>query len=226
VDAPYAVKVCGITRAADATAALRQGVAFIGINRWPSSPRFVPEARLPSLLDVIPAGRRVCVDVQPLPAALENARDAGFDCFQIHFDPVPPDAPEALAAWARILGRHRLWLAPRVAPADPWPWWVLDYADTFLCDGFHAGQFGGTGRVADWARFSALKRAHPQKRWLLAGGLGAGTIEEAALTTGADFFDLNSGIEDAPGMKNSEKLARVLALLHKIKQAPVLAEKF
>ena len=102
---------------------------------------------------------------------------------------------------------------------------MLDYADTFLCDGFHAGQFGGTGRTADWACFNALKAAYPQKRWLLAGGLGADTIEEAATATGANFFDLNSGIEDAPGVKNAEKLAHVLALLRKIEQGRPPADK-
>ena len=36
------IKVCGITRAADAATALAQGADFLGVNCWPGSPRCVP----------------------------------------------------------------------------------------------------------------------------------------------------------------------------------------
>ncbi|MDR2844642.1 MAG: phosphoribosylanthranilate isomerase [Puniceicoccales bacterium] len=213
--APFTVKVCGITRSADATDALAQGVAYIGVNRWPRSPRFVADASVRALIGAVPAGRRVFVDVHPAPEKITAAVDDGFDFFQIHFDPAHATARADVAAWEERAGRHRLWLAPRVPDGTDWPQWVFAHAGTFLCDGFRAGQFGGTGHTADWGRFTALKNAHPEKRWLLAGGLGPATIALAA-GTGADFFDLNSAIEDAPGLKNVEKLAQTLTVLRKI----------
>ncbi|MDR2862478.1 MAG: phosphoribosylanthranilate isomerase [Puniceicoccales bacterium] len=211
------VKLCGVTRTTDALDALAQGVAYIGVNRWPQSPRFVSDANLKALLDVIPAGRRVFVDVEPDTGKLKNAIDAGFDFFQIHFASDSPDARARAAAWEAQTGKHRLWLAPRVAPHTPWPRWVFEHADTLLCDGFHAGKFGGTGLAADWSLFASLKNERPDKRWILAGGLSPTTLAEAA-HSGADFFDLNSGVEDAPGVKNAEKLAQALAALLNFEQ--------
>ncbi|MDR3229014.1 MAG: phosphoribosylanthranilate isomerase [Puniceicoccales bacterium] len=208
----FTVKVCGVTRHEDAAAALALGADFIGVNAWERSPRFVAGGALPALLAAIPAGRRVCVDVQPDDNKLLAAQAAGADFFQIHFDPFAERARECAEAWAARVGRGRLWLAPRVAPEDAWPRWVAELADTLLFDGHRAGQFGGTGRTADGARFRQLFAEYPQTRWILAGGLGEGTVA-AAWENGARFFDLNSGVEDSPGVKSAAKLARVLAVL-------------
>jgi phosphoribosylanthranilate isomerase len=208
----FTVKVCGITRCEDTAALLALGADFFGFNGWAHSPRFVAAAALPSLLAAAPAGRRVYVDVAPDAAALDAALAAGADFFQIHFDPSDDGARERAAAWQRQTGRARLWLAPRVAPGSPWREWVAELADTVLFDGHGAGQFGGTGRVADLQRFRQLRENFPRTRWILAGGLGEGTLA-AAWEADARFFDINSGIEDAPGVKSAAKFSRALAVL-------------
>ncbi|MDR1817670.1 MAG: phosphoribosylanthranilate isomerase [Puniceicoccales bacterium] len=221
---PVTVKVCGITRPQDAADALTLGVALIGVNRWEKSPRYVPDAALPALLDAIPRGRRVFVDVAPDDAKLAAATGAGgvtpdaaaggdFDYFQIHFDPTAPDSRRRAEQWARLAGTGRLWLAPRVAAGAPWPDWVCKIAGTVLFDGHSTGMFGGTGRTADWPRFRELRARFPRVRWLLAGGLGPDNLADALRATGGDFFDLNSGIETAPGIKSAPLLARALATL-------------
>lgn len=215
----YQVKVCGITRASDATGALSQGVDYLGVNRWPGSPRCVSDIQLPALFRAIPSGRRVYVDVVPSQEKLADAKADGFDFFQIHFDATDAGAMSAVAAWENIAGRDSLWLAPRVPPGTAWPEWCLKHASTLLCDGFHATAFGGTGRAANWAQFAELKKRHRSHRWLLAGGLSPATLDEAIRASEADFFDLNSGIEDAPGLKNVEKLAAALAILGKNRQS-------
>ncbi|MDR2981017.1 MAG: phosphoribosylanthranilate isomerase [Puniceicoccales bacterium] len=214
----FTVKVCGITRRVDVTGALAQGVDFLGVNRWPESKRFVPDDLLPALLAEIPRGRRVFVDVSPTREKLDAAVADGFDFFQIHFDASVGMARTDVTGWHDTVGRERLWLAPRVGPGAVWPLWCLPYADVFLCDGFHAGEFGGTGRAADWGQFRELKNKHTAKRWLLAGGLGAETIGQAVRQSDTDFVDLNSGVESAPGIKDMTKLATTLALLREIGQ--------
>ena len=79
--------------------------------------------------------------------------------------------------------------------------------DAVLLDGRDGGRTGGTGRRADWSRVAALKDAG--RRVILAGGLSAANIAEAA-DTGADILDVNSALETSPGRKSVRLLDELL----------------
>ena len=210
------IKVCGITRAADATMALAQGADFLGINCWSGSPRFVPAAARADLLREIPADKRVAVTVNPTVAEAAALIAEGFAIVQAHFDPAKNECdPKALSA---KLGIKHLWLAPKLADGAEWPADLILLAEGFVHDAHAKDAFGGTGKVSDWSRFQKLLQKYPQSLWILAGGLGPDNIAAAA-KAGAGFFDLNSGIELAPGLKSAEKLAGVSELLLKNTQS-------
>lgn len=210
------VKVCGIARPEDARAALALGVRYIGVNGWPKSPRYVAPEKRREILQEIPAGARVFVDVESDLSAIEQALEAGFDFVQIHFDPNRANAAAQerarVEAWARLVGRERLWLAPRHAPGTAWPEWVPEFADTVLFDGYKPGAFGGTGSVADLQHFTSLRKQFSQTRWVLAGGLSPDTLPFVR-DSGADIFDLNSGVEVSPGVKSPAKISLALSAL-------------
>ncbi len=84
-------------------------------------------------------------------------------------------------------------------------------ADYFLFDSKGGGKMGGTGKSFDWA---LLKNINLEKPYILAGGLGPGNIIRALEQTGAGAVDLNSRVEEAPGIKNQELL---LETVRKIK---------
>ena len=210
------IKVCGITRAADATMALAQGADFLGINCWSGSPRFVPAAARADLLREIPADKRVAVTVNPSVAEAAALIAEGFAIVQAHFDPAKQECdPKALSAQ---LGVKHLWLAPKLADGAEWPADLIPLAEGFVHDAHAKDAFGDTGKVSDWSRFQKLLQKYPQSLWILAGGLGPDNIAAAA-KAGAVFFDLNSGIELAPGLKSAEKLAGVSELLLKNTQS-------
>lgn len=210
------IKVCGITRAADAAMALQLGADWIGVNVWPQSPRHVPAARRAALLREIPAGKRVAIAVNPTADEAKALLAEGFDAVQAHFDPAEKTCdPAALAA---AIGPGRLWLAPRLPAGQAFPPALTALATTFVHDAHQAGAFGGTGRRADWTRFSASQQAHPDARWVLAGGLGPDNVAEA-VAAGARFLDLNSQVELSPGLKSAEKLHQVGEALRKIAQS-------
>jgi phosphoribosylanthranilate isomerase len=210
------IKVCGITRAADAATALAHGADFLGVNCWSGSPRFVPAARRVPLLREIPAAKRVAVTVNPSVADALALLTEGFALVQAHFDPAKADCdPKALSA---AVGPARLWLAPKLADGAGWPAALIPLAAGFVHDAHAKDAFGGTGKTSDWSRFSQLRQRYPDSLWLLAGGLGPDNIV-AATRSGADFFDLNSGIELAPGLKSAEKLSAVAEALLKIAQS-------
>jgi phosphoribosylanthranilate isomerase len=210
------IKVCGITRSADATMALAQGADYLGINCWSGSPRFVPADARAALLREIPAEKRVAVTVNPTVAEAAALIAEGFVIVQAHFDPAKNECdPKALSAQ---LGVKHLWLAPKLADGAEWPVDLIPLAEGFVHDAHAKDAFGGTGKLSDWTRFQKLLQKYPQSLWILAGGLGPDNIAAAA-QSGAGFFDLNSGVELAPGLKSAEKLAGVSEVLLKNTQS-------
>ncbi|MEY8199377.1 MAG: bifunctional indole-3-glycerol phosphate synthase/phosphoribosylanthranilate isomerase, partial [Colwellia sp.] len=74
------------------------------------------------------------------------------------------------------------------------------------------GQSPGSGKAFDW-QVLALSEQSLSKSFL-AGGLNNDNIGQAIeQLTHVDLFglDLNSGVEDSPGIKSSEKLAQVFS---------------
>jgi phosphoribosylanthranilate isomerase len=198
------LKVCGLTSLVDAEMADRAGADYLGFVLYPKSPRAVTLEHYRAMAPRLPARRKVAVTVEPTGAELREIAAAGFDIVQVHFD--GERFPEAVAEWAAEGGTERLWLAPRLTPGSDVPPAVLALANTFLFDAFVADQFGGSGKTADWTKFRRHGEAHPEKTWILAGGLGPDNVDVALKATGARFVDVNSGVEASPGVKDQAKL--------------------
>jgi len=71
--------------------------------------------------------------------------------------------------------------------------------DAVLLDGWAGTLCGGTGRRADWEFASELASAGV--RVVLAGGLSSDNIGAAA-ATGCAVLDVNSSLEESPGVKS------------------------
>jgi phosphoribosylanthranilate isomerase len=204
-------KVCGLTSLVDAEFADRSGADYLGFILYPPSPRGVTLAQFGAMQGRLPPRKKVAVGVTPTVVELQAFAAAGADFVQIHF---PHDTPlETVRAWSQTVGPNKLWLAPRLPPhldvAAAW----LPLAETFLLDTFHAEKFGGTGRTGDWEKFARHRQAHPQKTWILSGGLNPENIGEALRRSGAHFVDVNSGVESAPGLKDHVKIKLFAAAL-------------
>ncbi len=204
-------KVCGLGSPADAAWADQSGADYLGFIFHPASPRGITLGQYAAMVPRLPACRTVAVSVEPSVAELSAQRDAGFEFFQIHFR---RDLPVAqLESWAQAMGPARLWLAPKLPPGtDLSPAW-LPLAGAFLLDGYAADKFGGTGRTGDWGLFARHRSEQPGRTWILSGGLTAANIGPALRATGADFVDVNSGVESAPGVKDQAKIAAFAAAL-------------
>lgn len=199
------VKICGITRAEDIERALALGADYIGIILYEASPRAVPLAQVPELLGLIPEGKRVLVDVATPTDVLAEYRNLAFDFYQIHFD--LDIAIASVAAWAGLVGRERLWMAPRVPPQEAYfPQIIMEFADTVLVDTYSKEKHGGTGKVGDWQRFLDWNALYQHKHWVLSGGLGPENIAEALETCAPEIVDLSSGVESEPGIKDHDRL--------------------
>jgi phosphoribosylanthranilate isomerase len=64
---------------------------------------------------------------------------------------------------------------------------------------------GGTGERVDWTVAARAARVRPI---VLAGGLTAETVGDAIRAVDPAAVDVSSGVEDAPGVKNHDRMSR------------------
>ena len=189
------VKICGITSAADAQAAIEAGANLLGFNFYEKSPRHIAEdqaaeirARLPKKIKAVGIFvNRLPADVIALRSSLE------LDAVQLHGD----ESPETVAEIAPVVPVIK---AFRVEPEFPLT--TLDKyarAFAFLFDAAHTDQYGGTGRTTDW---DVARRASSSHRIILAGGLKVENVAAAVRIVRPYGIDVASGVETSPGKKD------------------------
>ncbi len=206
-----AVKVCGLTSAADACAASEAGADYLGFIFFPKSGRALTLEKFQEMRGSLPAKPWVYVQVEPDPCELRRAVEEGFSLVQVHCPAATVE--ESLPGWLDAVGRERLWLAVKRPPEEPIPPVCLERVDTFLIDTCRPGVFGGTGETGDWGAFSQLATEYPDKNWVLAGGLNPDNLREAVRRSGARIVDVGSGVESEPGRKDRLRLQALFAAL-------------
>ena len=200
---PTRVKICGITRIEDAQQAVDLGAAALGFNFYPPSPRYIePEAARAMVRRLPPFVTSVGVFANETDAGrvISIAREAGATAVQLH-GPGFPDLQELLSAFtlvvavpvregfkAEALGKFRL--------------------NAYLLDAFDADRLGGTGKTFDWNAAREAKRYGPI---ILAGGLTPENVGQAVRVVRPFAVDVASGVESAPGIKDSAKLSAFFA---------------
>lgn len=188
------VKVCGITRAVDAQAAVAFGASAIGFIFWPGSPRFIePEAARAIVKTLPPFVTPVGVFVdEPVDRVNAVADMAGLGVVQLHGDEQPAMLDRIHRPVVKALGRVDAGTAAR------WPDRVM-----LLVDADDRFRRGGTSAKADWEAAAALAAVRPV---LLAGGITPANVAEAVRIVGPFGIDVSSGVEDAPGIKNVDRI--------------------
>ena len=196
---PPFLKVCGITRLTDALHAIDYGATALGFVFWRQSPRYVTPARAAEIIAELPQGTTtVAVFVnEGVDGIRDIAAQTRINAIQLH-----GDEP---AEYADALGCPVL-RSVTVDDADEtcasWP-----AETTFLLDAADRVRRGGTGNEVDWSQAAALARSH---RVVLAGGLTPVNVADAITRVRPFGVDVSSGVEDAPGVKNLDKVARFL----------------
>jgi phosphoribosylanthranilate isomerase len=193
------VKICGITSATDAQAAIEAGANLIGFNFYPKSPRHISEDQAAEIRSQLPKKvKAVGIFVNRLPADVITLRSSvRLDAVQLHGD----ESPEMVAEIAPVMPVIK---AFRVEPEFPIT--TLDeysQAFAFLFDAAHTDQYGGTGRTTDW---DVARRASLKHRIILAGGLKVENVAAAVRIVRPYGIDVASGVESSPRKKDHELL--------------------
>lgn len=195
------VKICGLTVAEEAVAAVEAGADAVGFVLAPS-PRRVTPAQAKVIAARLPRGvLRVGVFVSPPLGEVEQAMAwLGLDLAQIH-GAFPPEGWRRLGGSAirgvRV-GRDR-------AEAS-----LTEGGPRFLLlDTYRPGQEGGTGQAFDWAQAGAYRELG--RPVLVAGGLTPANVGEALEAARPDGVDVSSGVEASPGRKDPALVAAFVA---------------
>ena len=190
------IKICGVTRVADAELAVELGADFLGLNFYPASPRCLDLAAAERIVAAVGgrvrlvgvtvnAGRRRIEEILPL-----------VELVQFHGE----EGPEAIRPWE---GRAIKVLRPEADEPEP----AARYPGVwgFLLEPRRPG-YGGSGQPWDYA--SAV-RPETTRPVFVAGGIHPGNARAAAV--GAWGIDVCSGVESKPGVKDAGLMQRLFS---------------
>ncbi|MFM7028826.1 MAG: phosphoribosylanthranilate isomerase [Chakrabartia sp.] len=206
---PIQAKICGVTTPEAIAAALAGGATHLGFVFVSKSPRFIAPEKAAALIGSLPS------HVKSVGLVVDQSDDQiadllrlipQLDALQFH----GAEQPAQIARW-KAPGRE-IWKAiPIRTAADLAPAKAYQgTADHLLYDAKPPKSTdlpGGTGQRFDWTILQGAPHPLP---WLLAGGLDSTNVAEAHQVTGARFFDVSSGVESAPGIKDVDKIAAFL----------------
>ena len=202
------VKVCGITNAEDAKAAVDMGADILGFNFYDKSPRYVTIEQAAHLALQVPAIVSLAgVFVNAEPSFIRDAaKHCHLDWVQLHGDETPEfcanfrtDPPNIMKA-VRIKTREDIERASQYS------------TDAILLDAFNPEKYGGTGQTFDWSLLT-----YSGQRIFLAGGITPENAKEAA-DQGMYALDICSGIESEPGKKCLEKMRQFFDNIHHLRR--------
>ena len=209
------VKICGVRTPAEMQAVAAAGAAYVGLNFFPKSPRFVSLDAARAVALAAPDGLcKVALTVDADDAVLDAIVDAvPLDMLQLHGH----EPPERVAD---VKARYGLPVMKVIGVAIEADLALLqDYSlvsDQIMVDAKASKDAllpGGNGLAFDWRLLVGRKWLRP---WMLAGGLTPENVADAIRLTGAQQVDVASGVENAPGVKDAARVAAFVkaAVLH------------
>ena len=195
------IKVCGITRAEDAHAAVAAGARAIGFVFWRESPRFIDPYRAKQVVSTLPPFvTPVGVFVnQPIDYVAGVASLVRLGAIQLHGD-------ETIAYAAAMPVPVIKALVVGDGAIDDWPERVI-----ILLDAHDRARRGGTGTTIDWTAASAAAARRPI---LLAGGLTPDNVADAVAQVRPAGVDVSSGVERRPGVKDHVRIKSFCEAVH------------
>lgn len=193
-------KVCGLTRAEDAKAAFQAGAIYGGLIFVQTSPRYIELSRAQTVVDAEPRLRWVGVFRNAVLSDIAAVADQlKLSAVQLHGN----ESAEDIRLLKELLPSGcEIWRALSVT--DSVPQHDIPHVDKYIFD----NGAGGTGKTFDWR----LLQNEKLDNVLLAGGLTAENAQSAS-QLGCRGLDFNSGVETAPGKKDSVQLQAAFSAL-------------
>jgi phosphoribosylanthranilate isomerase len=201
------IKICGITEFEDARDAVLLGADAIGLNFYPSSPRYVEAAHAAKIIEKLPP----LVTVVGIfvnhrdPQNLEDfAVSLGLHAVQLHGNETPDYC--SMIQRVKVIKAFRVDSSFRVDTLRAYG------SGTFLLDAGSPDRFGGTGTSFDW---DLAFGANAFGSIIIGGGLNSENVSQVVSQLHPFGVDVASGVESKPGRKDYEKMRRFIEAVHR-----------
>jgi phosphoribosylanthranilate isomerase len=191
------VKICGITRAQDATALVQSGADALGLVFFPKSPRHV----------TLQQARKIATGIAPFVTVTGLFVNASADSIKEVLASVPLGLlqfhGEETNDQCNCFGLPFIKSIPMKSGTDLLSL-MSAYPDAagFLLDAWQPDTHGGGGIVFDWQQIP--EGIHTPL--VLAGGLTPGNVATAIRTVKPYAVDVSTGVERDKGIKSREKI--------------------
>jgi phosphoribosylanthranilate isomerase len=189
------IKICGLTRPADAEAAIAAGADLLGFVFRRGTPRAI-DPRAAAWVGGLAGAARVGVFMDaPLDEVQRVRVRLGLEWVQLHGN--EPDS------FLELLGERVIRRLPVAGAVD---WGRVRHLAARCLPLFDPGAGDGVA----W-RWHVLAERPPGLRFGVAGGLTAATVAEVVRVARPALVDVSSGVESAPGVKDHAKIRDFIA---------------
>jgi len=213
------LKLCGLTQVEGARYGAYLGFDYLGMVRHPGSPRYCSVEKVDAILSAVPERKKVLVYGSGMVSELNDDYNR-FGALGVVFQ--VPVTHEGFSDIARRLTPERLLPVVHVAEGVDlnmvnelgiYPLLVFDTGGKKDLSGEKLD--GGTGVSFNWELVKNVRR-----KYLVAGGVNPDNISAARDLLSPAGFDLSSGVELSPGVKDLRKLEQIVQRSRGVFTAP------
>ncbi|MCL2303898.1 MAG: hypothetical protein FWC43_00990 [Planctomycetaceae bacterium] len=235
----FSIKICGISTPETAVACFEAGASMIGFVHYPPSPRHVDVTKIREILDAVEpflseAGREaVLVVVDQLPDEIDS-RITYLQVYgniapeELDRDDIPPYSIQVArsdGAMTRILysgsagscGCRKppylaVYFGESIHPVSSTGSCRCQKSPTLYTLEISEGAMpGGNGITWDWSIARPFCERYPT---LIAGGVTPENVAEVIRLANPYGVDVSSGVESSPGVKDIDKVKRLIENVH------------
>ena len=201
------IKICGQNNPAIINHCLDLNISYQGLIFYEKSPRFIDMDTLSLVNQYFKSHKDkfVGVFVNPSIDDIKNKLEVfDFDTIQLHGN-------EDQKFISEVKNNFKKNIYKSISPEDFETTELID-VDQFLIEAIPSSNQmpGGNNKTWDWYDFKIMKKLP----YILSGGLNVTNIKKAISLTGADFVDINSGVEEQPGEKSLNLIDGIISSIY------------
>jgi len=205
------VKICGVNSEDIAIHAINVNADYLGFIFYPDSPRNISFEESSTIIHKIKDKvTTVAVTVNPDDSIIKKIIEIGFSMIQLHGNESLERIREIKSLSSlKIIKSFGIENAVDLEKTNAY----VDAVDYLLFDAKpnESELPGGNAKTFNW---SSLNGYVSRKEFFLSGGLNIENVETAVNSNLTNFFDVSSGVESSPGVKDRQKIS---AFIKKIK---------
>ncbi len=201
------IKICGQNNPAIINHCLDLNISYQGLIFYEKSPRYIDMETLALVNQYFKSHKNkfVGVFVNPSIDEIKNKLKVfDFDTIQLHGN-------EDQKFINKVKSNFKKKIYKSISPEDFKTTELID-VDKFLIEAKPSSNQmpGGNNITWDWSNFKNIKKLP----YILSGGLNVTNIKNAINLTGADFVDINSGVEEQPGEKSLTLIDGIISSIY------------